>query len=229
MNSIDIKSYAKSIGADLCGIASVDRFGDAPEGFHPTDILQSTKSVIVIACRVPAGSLDLSKTPSPYYAAEHIALAKISQIVLSMTLTLEDKGFEAIIIPSGPYDYWDAEKMEGKGILSLKHLAEKAGLGFIGRNTLLCNPRYGNLIRLEAIVTDADFNPDKPMDGNLCHDTCRLCEESCPVGAISHGRVNQKKCRSNSMRKNAKGEEIYACNRCRAVCSNRSGIRSLIR
>ena len=37
----DIKQILFDMGADLCGIASVDRFGQAPAGFHPHDVLPS--------------------------------------------------------------------------------------------------------------------------------------------------------------------------------------------
>ena len=45
----EIKNYLLQSGADLCGIAGIERFSDAPEGYHPTDVLPDCKSVIVIA------------------------------------------------------------------------------------------------------------------------------------------------------------------------------------
>ncbi len=53
IRSIEIKNYAKNIGADLTGIASIDRFKNAPKGHHPKDILESCKSVIVCAKKMP--------------------------------------------------------------------------------------------------------------------------------------------------------------------------------
>ncbi len=37
INSDRVKEIMKSLGADLCGIASLDRFASAPEGYHPTN------------------------------------------------------------------------------------------------------------------------------------------------------------------------------------------------
>lgn len=48
-----VKEIMKELGADLCGIASVDRFGDAPEGYHPLDVFPMCKSVISFGCRFP--------------------------------------------------------------------------------------------------------------------------------------------------------------------------------
>ena len=39
IDSTKVKEIIKILGADLCGIASLDRFADAPEGYHPTDVL----------------------------------------------------------------------------------------------------------------------------------------------------------------------------------------------
>ena len=39
-----IKEFILSIGADVCGVANVDRFSEAPKGFHPRDIFPDCKS-----------------------------------------------------------------------------------------------------------------------------------------------------------------------------------------
>lgn len=39
MKSLEVKQLAYELGADLCGIASIDRFDDAPKGYHPLDVL----------------------------------------------------------------------------------------------------------------------------------------------------------------------------------------------
>jgi epoxyqueuosine reductase len=49
--SLEIKALAKEQGAHLVGIASVDRFAEAPRGHHPTDLLPDARSVVVIAHR----------------------------------------------------------------------------------------------------------------------------------------------------------------------------------
>jgi epoxyqueuosine reductase len=225
ITSTEIKYLAKELGADLCGIASIDRFDDCPTGFHPRDVYKNTKSIISIACRIPGSSMYID-SPSPYTAIEDLVLLKVSQIALSLTLHMEKCGFHAIMIPSEPYDYWDAETMTGKGILSLKHLGYKAGLGSIGKNSLLCNDRYGNLIKLGAVITDAVLIADRIMDSNLCKDSCTRCIDSCPVGAIGlNAVVTQKKCREYAEVPNKRGVEIYACNACRKVCPNSNGIR----
>ena len=57
IDSIKVKEIMKNLGADLCGIATLDRFETAPEGYHPTDVFPACKSVISFACRFPVGAL----------------------------------------------------------------------------------------------------------------------------------------------------------------------------
>ncbi len=57
MTSREVKSVAFNLGTDLCGIAPVERFAQAPKGFHPKDIWQDCRSVLVFAKKLPAGSL----------------------------------------------------------------------------------------------------------------------------------------------------------------------------
>jgi len=153
-------------------------------------------------------------------------MSRVSQISLSIALHFEQCGFHAVMIPSVPYDYWDAESKTGKGILSLKHLGYKAGLGYIGKNSLLCNESFGNLIKLGAVITDAELVPDKPIDSDMCLDSYNLCIENGPVGAIGlDSVVSQKKCREHAEINNKRGVEIYACHECRKVCPNGNGYK----
>ncbi len=47
IDSIFVKQKAMKLGADICKIAAVDRFKDAPKGFHPRDIYPECQSVVV--------------------------------------------------------------------------------------------------------------------------------------------------------------------------------------
>jgi epoxyqueuosine reductase QueG len=223
--SVEIKKMAKHYGADLCGIAPVERFENAPKGFHPYDIYPGTKSVIAIAKREIESTL-FSKSPVTYTFATERVLDEVHRTIMSIAIELDKQGHIAIPIPSEPYEFWDEAEQTGRGIMSLKHTAYLAGLGVIGRNTLLVNREFGNLLRFGAIVTDALLTGDQIEDFVFCKDSCNLCLKSCPSNALIGTTVVQKKCRPNSGTKNKKGYELYTCNTCRKVCPYRAGINN---
>lgn len=66
-----------------------------------------------------------------------------------------------------------------------KQAATAAGLGWIGKSSLLITPRYGPRIRLATILTDAEFETAKPITEDECGN-CTLCVDACPFGVINN-------------------------------------------
>lgn len=225
MNSTDIKNFAFQRGAVLCGIAPIERFGDAPKGFSPIDLYPQTQSVISIALQVSKSAMAL-KTAIPYTVGEILSLQNSHRVAFDLVLYLENKGYEALMVPSEPYEYWDAERQTGKGLISLKHIAHCCGLGVFGKNHLLYNEQYGSLIRLGAVLTNAHLDADDMIEKEICKSSCKLCITSCPAGAISESGVDQLKCRSVCQGRTAKDDPIYVCNTCRCICPNVSGVKA---
>lgn len=64
-----------------------------------------------------------------------------------------------------------------------KAWAVEAGVGRIGRNSLLIHPTLGSFVLLGLVVTDLELDPDAPLSGNPCR-ACRRCMEQCPTGAL---------------------------------------------
>jgi len=81
--------------------------------------------------------------------------------------------------------------MDGESELVLPPVAERAGLGQIGRHGLLVNRKYGSRIRLGAVTTDAKLVFDDPVDFKLVKvcEVCRKCASLCPVQAIPAGSI----------------------------------------
>lgn len=217
-----IKETALRMGADLCGIAPVERFAEAPFGFGPRDILPEARSLIAFGCRIPETVFRIA-TKVPYTHAEGVVLAEVERIALAMVRELEAAGHLAVPVPSEPYEYWDAETQTGRGLLSLKHAARLAGLGAITRNHLLTNRRFGNRLKLGAVLTDAALLADAVDDEPRCPPNCDACRRSCPTQAIHDAGVIQQRCRSRAG-VNAKGYFLYGCHACRSQCPNARGI-----
>lgn len=214
--SAEIKAYFLSRGMDLCGIASVDRFGDAPEGFHPRDILPGAQSVIVAAKRFPAGAL-LCRTTVPYTIERNMLSDILEQVSFQFCCDLEAEG--AVAVPTGvigPTEF-DARTGRYRNILSAKHAAVAAGLGVIGRNTLLITPEYGNMVWLTTIVCELPLEPDPMLEKDYCGG-CTLCKDVCPAHATGEPELKQLDCQHYAFGGEGEGEWKIKCFRCRSVC-----------
>ncbi|HWQ30759.1 MAG TPA: epoxyqueuosine reductase [Negativicutes bacterium] len=218
-----IKEFILGSGADVCGIANIDRFSDTPKGFHPRDIFPDCRSVIVFGIALPKG---LAKIESRlvYGHFNYAVCPEIDWIANKTAKEIERVwGGCAVPMPSdGPYEYWDAEKLEGRGLISMKHAAVLAGLGTMGKSTLLINEKYGNMLVLGVILTELDLASD-PLAENLCVESCSLCIRNCPSQALDGKHADQSKCRPNTYGTNARGFDTVRCNKCRTVCPMRFG------
>jgi epoxyqueuosine reductase len=221
-----IREIVLSKGADLFGVASVDRFEKAPEGFRPRDIYAPTESVLVFAFRLPSETL-FADNPVPYTHMINLSIQKMDTITYEISLALDRSGIKNIPIPTDdPYLDWDEERQHGRAILSLRHAAQAAGLGVIGRNNLLINKDYGNMIQLGAILTKDKIEADHLAGYKVCPDTCRICIDSCPRQALTGTTVIQKECRILTTAKTSKGFTIKKCMDCRKKCPRVFGIKS---
>jgi len=110
-------------------------------------------------------------------------------------------------------------------------VAQRAGLGFIGRNGLLITEEFGSFVYLGEIVTNIAFETDTPVPFG-CGE-CTRCITSCPTSALlGDGRMNAKKCLSyQTQTKTMMPEEyrkkmhnvIYGCDICQLVCPYNRG------
>ena len=108
-----------------------------------------------------------------------------------------------------------------------RYWAAKAGLGFIGKNSLLIIPKKGSYFFLGELILNVDLEYDKPLT-NSCGN-CTRCIDACPTRAISAPKViDANKCISYQTIEN-KGEidkdvipnlnnRFYGCDICQQVC-----------
>ena len=219
-----IKDFALASGANLCGIAQVERFADAPQGFHPNDIYADCRSVVVLAKAMPKGLAFVSPRLI-YNHAGDINLAELDRIVFQTAMEIERMGGIAVPLPSdGPYDYWDNDTLTGKGLLSMRHAAVRAGLGSLGKNTLLINKDYGNMLNIGAVLTNLELCSDA-LSEELCTPGCRRCLDACPVHALDGTTASQQLCRPHTYGQNERGFGVVNCNRCRMACPKKFGAR----
>jgi epoxyqueuosine reductase len=224
ISSDTIKEIAFKLGADLCGISPVSRFKGAPEGFKPNDIYKSTKSVIVYAKRLPTEIL-FAQSCIPYTHVNSLITTEVDKLSLSFSLTLQDLGIKNVMVPTDdPYEFWDNENRHGMAILSMRHAGYFAGLGKLGKNNLLINETFGNMIQIGAILADNESAYDEIATYEVCPKNCSACLKSCPVEALDGTTVNQNKCRDLSTFRIEKGYILKKCWACRSSCPNATGL-----
>ena len=112
-----------------------------------------------------------------------------------------------------------------------KAYAQQAGLGWIGKNTLLINPKLGSYTFIAGLATNLFLMPDAPFGRDLCG-TCQRCVEACPTGALEPYRLDVRRCiaywtiEAPTLSEGApsSGSWIFGCDECQAVCPwNRFG------
>jgi len=87
----EIKKIVMNNGADLFGVAPVDRFDGAPEGFHPVDIYKKTRSVIVFAKHIPSETL-YAESCVPYTHINTLAMQTVDLMTFRISSDLTPSG-----------------------------------------------------------------------------------------------------------------------------------------
>lgn len=91
---------------------------------------------------------------------------------------IQDRGWEALPIPASQIIDWEKQWAH----VSHKHIAARAGIGWIGRNNLLVSPQFGSRQRLLTVLTNMPLQIDKPLPQG-CGE-CHACLPSCPSQSI---------------------------------------------
>lgn len=182
----DVKEKAMSSGAQLVGVVSAERADTIPRHWIPwihqaytkktEDYLEGSRSVVVLGYQVwdDAHELVILKgdTPEyPFYQRMRLYARRVLRF-------LRGRGHRATVYPY---------------FLPNKRMAQLAGLGSFGKNSLITNPHYGPWFRIQTVLTDAELVSDDPFEQNLCGD-CQQCIEACPVQALEPYKIDADKC-----------------------------------
>lgn len=244
----EIKQYAAEIGIDDIGFANAERFSTLKErlvkhrdkgyesGFEEPDLdkrtepeknLPEASSIIAIALAYP------SKLENPPRSEPGAYRGMLSRSAWGMDyhIVLKDRlhKLEQFILSKVP----EAKMMSmvDTGALSDRAVAERAGIGYTGKNCAIISPTFGSWIYLGEMITNLPLPPDEPLADD-CGD-CTRCIDACPTGAIvGPGQLNAQRCISfltqtkgflNDDEKKALGNRLYGCDTCQVVCPKNKG------
>ncbi|MDP4269325.1 MAG: epoxyqueuosine reductase [Bacteroidota bacterium] len=218
----EIIRKSQTLGADIVGIASVERWSEYKEtapDYFPQTIFPFTRSVIVIG--TPVFLPMLESTPSIVYSELYNTSNRVlDEIAYKLAAYINRKGYRAVFFPRDGYG--DISVLVDKPEAAFSHvLAGKyAGLGTIGYNHTLLTKQYGPRVRLVSVFTDAELPSDPLIDKELCV-KCELCKHCCPTGAFTTRKelvalMDKKKCADYHHQ--LKKELHYPCGVCIKVC-----------
>lgn len=242
-----IIAESKRIGIDKIGFASAEPFWEleAPlkkqrelghnSGFEHQNIderiyLEKTfdgpKSIIAIALAYP------TKIHEDIPRDEKRGLFARASWGVDYHFILQDKMKQLIAFIEreaekiGTENNWRLSPQVDTGELVDVRVAERAGLGFVGRNGLLITEEFGSWVYLGEIVTNIDFEFDAP--GVFGCGECTRCIKACPTQALlGDGGLNAKRCLSYQTQtkdmmptefRKKMSNVIYGCDICQLVC-----------
>lgn len=245
----DVIQYSKTIGIDKIGFASVDVFtelkrrlieqeklgyasgfekGTIEDRTEPKRLLDGAKSIISIALAYP------SRIPNPPKSTKENRRGIFCRASWGVDyhIVLRERLEKLAAYIQSKEPQFEYKIMVDTGELSDRAVAERAGIGFSGKNTMIITEEFGSFVYLGEMITNIPFVPDRPVEDS-CGD-CRICLDACPTGAlVEGGRLNAQKCLayvtqtkdfvSREFREKI-GTRVYGCDTCQAVCPWNKGI-----
>ncbi|TQR38500.1 tRNA epoxyqueuosine(34) reductase QueG [Brevibacillus brevis] len=238
-----IIDYAKEIGIDKIGFASADPFTTLKErllvhrekgyesGFEEPDLekrtnpellLDGARSLISIALAYPSklknppksepgayrGILCRAAWGTDYHHVLRDKLDKLTRFIMEL-----EPGARI-------------ESMVDTGALSDRAVAERAGIGFVGKNCAIITPEFGSWVYLGELVTNLPLPSDHPIEEGCGN--CNICVDACPTGAlIQGGQLDAQRCVAYLTQvkdfipdefRGKIGNRLYGCDTCQTVC-----------
>lgn len=187
----------KAQGADLVGFGSAGRFADT----IVPQVMPECKTVICAIFRVLRGSHRGIEDGTTYYQYTMMGVKNTEENTMPLALIrtcslLDDLGYAALPQRKNPtvtvsetgtnpeIDYEDVTRGRNTELaLNFDEVAVKCGLGELGLHGGLLTDAYGPLVRMCAILTDAEIEESPIAKKHLC-DGCGKCLKACPGSAI---------------------------------------------
>jgi len=192
---------------------------NAEKRIDPTLLVEGAKSIISVLVYYNPGNPSVSTVPP-----------KISRYALSADyhVVVKDMLFKLLDLLRNEYGSVSGRAFVDSAPVLERAWAEKAGLGWIGKNGLLINQKLGSYVFIGELIVNLEIEPSNEVAPNRCG-ICTKCIESCPTGAIVAPKVvDARKCISylTIEKKSSLTEEeksmlngwCFGCDICQEVC-----------
>jgi len=190
----ELAQAARAAGADVFGVADVERFDELAPERRPAAIFPEARSVIVLGRRIPRGALRGVEEGTNFSNYHLYGLDWLDNRFTSLTTVqvaewLEDRGWEAVPLPNLPPEVPPMGVSVRPGapepnvLLDADDAAVRAGVGEIGYPGVLLTPEFGPRQRIQMILTDAEIEPSPILAEPIWPEDNR-CEGLCPLGAL---------------------------------------------
>lgn len=242
--AVKIKAMVKSRGFALCGISEADRSPHAEhvinwlnDGKHgemgylanhvalridPREMVAGARSVISVADRLPTGELEVGEHEDggpEGKLAKYVHVSDYHKVMKKRLIQVADGLREA-------YPAYEFRACVDTAPVLEREFAAKAGLGWVGKNTMLIHPVFGSHLMLGEIITTMPVAVDEP-EADHCG-TCTRCIDACPTQCITEYEIDASACIAYltiELRRmipekyhDAIGEHLFGCDVCQDVC-----------
>jgi len=183
-----IKGMKEKLDVEMIGVASVEASASKELKEKATSLLPGARSVVVMGKEIYKEVVSLLKPSKQAGEAESGELmgthadylnGRLNRAIHELASLLRQEGYRSLPLPAvGPTDqrYLTA-------LFSYKHAAQIAGLGNIGRHSLLMTPEFGPRERLACLLTEASLEPSAVVHRDYCVN-CDACIRECPAQAL---------------------------------------------
>ncbi len=242
-----VKQFARSLGFDLVGIASADppahrdyfrqwldsgqhgtmrylaaRFDERTD---PRHYFPGAKSIVCVA-------LNYAVPLQPVPDADRAHHGRVARYALGDDYhdLMKDRLHQLADFIRGSFGGQTRAGVDTAPIME-RELAGRAGLGWVGKNTCIIDPRIGSFILLGQVLTTIELAPDAPMTDHC--GTCTRCIDACPTAAITGPyQLDARRCISyltiehrgeiDPDLRPMVGDWLYGCDICQDVCPHNS-------
>lgn len=176
---------------DLCGVTAVSDAIGTPLHDSAVALLPGARSIVVLGTELfpevlqliePDKLLGEAAARELYTPHVEFMNSRLNRALYDLARTLRAEGYRTLPLPS---QGTPVDARFQRGILSFKHAGEYAGLGRIGRSSLLITERFGPRVRLACLLTDAPLPSTRCEVADACAGCAGDCIARCPANALA--------------------------------------------